>query len=137
VLVFQNELQSRRLWWKLRQHSQKTAKGRLTGGDDAADGVICSSCIKEHGQSPALRNDVTSSAACSLDSAATSSVATPSQRSCRSARVAGAASLYRRASSSSSHLCCMHYLTASLHRQPVRPVEMCSSPMLIHIINML
>lgn len=53
---------------------------------------------------PALRSDVTSSAACNRDSAATSSAAAPSHRSCSSARVAGAASLYLRASSSSSHL---------------------------------
>ena len=102
VLRFQNEMQSRCSRW--RQQSQKAAKSRLIGVDAAEDSVTCSSCIKEHGHSPALRNDVTSSAACSLASAATSSAATPSQRSCRSARVAGAASLYRRASSSSSHL---------------------------------
>ena len=62
------------------------------------------SSLHKVGGVPAVRREVTSCMACSFDSASASSADSLAQRSCSSASVAGAASRYFLASSSSRYL---------------------------------
>lgn len=66
--------------------------------------VLFKSRIGKMQHAPAVRREVTSCMACSLDSASARSAASWLHLSCSSASVAGAASLYFFASSSSRYL---------------------------------